>query len=116
LAIGFHTSGTTNAVKNRLQPPLSGGSFLALRPTSVCQSIACTSTLKPACRSSCAPTSGSLLIVLMSVGLMMTTVLPSYPEDLSSSCAFFRFDFCWMSVPARFAYAVPHTNIEGQVL
>ena len=41
-------SAATDEVRKAFQPPLSGGSFLARRLTSVCQSIDCMSTLKPA--------------------------------------------------------------------
>ena len=77
LAIGLQTSNVCHAVRNMCQPPLSGGSFLARRPTSVCQSIACRSTLKPAWRSSCAATSGSFWIAARSVGFISTIGVPS---------------------------------------
>ena len=77
LPIGLHTSCAVQAVANMCQPPFSGGSFLARRPTRLCQSIACRSTLKPAWRSSCAATSGSFWIAARSVGFMMTMGVPS---------------------------------------
>src|SRR5216684_2879626 len=58
LAIGFTTSAPTQLVKNMFQPPSFGGFWLARRATTVCQSVACTSTLKPASRSACAATIG----------------------------------------------------------
>ena len=73
---GFQMSGDTQAVAKMFQPPADGASFFARRDTSVFQSIACRSTLKPAWRSSSAATSGSLLIEARSVGFMMTTVSP----------------------------------------
>ncbi len=77
LVSGFQMSGATQAVKNMFQPPCAGGSFFARRVTTVFQSIACRSTLKPACRSSCAATSGSFWIAARSVGFMRTTGVPS---------------------------------------
>ena len=49
------------------QPPLSAGSFLVRRVTSVCQSIDCMSTLKPPCSSSCLVT-GAVLVSTGRVG------------------------------------------------
>src|SRR5213593_3168131 len=49
---GFRMSAATHEVRNAFQPPAVGGSFLARRATSVCQSIECMSTLKPAFSSS----------------------------------------------------------------
>ena len=77
LAMGLHTSKVCQAVRNMFQPPLSGASFLARRPTRVCQSMACRSTLKPAWRNSCAATSGSFWMLARSVGFMMTMGVPS---------------------------------------
>ena len=77
LAIGFQMSCACQAVRNMCQPPLSIGSFLARRPTRVCQSIACRSTLKPAWRSNCAATSGSFWIEARSVGFISTIGVPS---------------------------------------
>src|SRR4029453_2782223 len=44
---GFRMSAATHEVRNACQPPDAGGSFLARRATSVCQSIETMSTLKP---------------------------------------------------------------------
>ena len=41
-------SAETHEVSIACQPPALGGSFLARRATTVCQSIDCMSTLKPA--------------------------------------------------------------------
>ena len=65
------------AVQNMFQPPAVGRSFFERRDTSVCQSIACRSTLKPAWRISCPATSGSLSIEIRSVGFISTTGVPS---------------------------------------
>ena len=62
-------SGEPHEVKKALQPPLSGGSFLVRRDTSVCQSIACRSTLKPAA-SSCGLATVARLVVAGDVGLV----------------------------------------------
>ena len=59
------------------QPPWEGGSFFARRVTTVFQSIDCRSTLNPACRKSCAATSGSFWIAARSVGFISTTGVPS---------------------------------------
>ena len=59
------------------QPPCAGGSFFARRETTVFQSIACRSTLKPAWRSSCAATSGSFWMAARSVGFRITIGVPS---------------------------------------
>ena len=58
-------------VRKACQPPAVGGSFLVRRETSVCQSIACTSTLKPAFSSSDFATGARLLSETMSVDCMM---------------------------------------------
>src|SRR5258708_38528110 len=54
LAIGFTGSALTKLVKNMFQPPYFGGFWLARRGTTVCQSAARTSTLKPAQLNGCA--------------------------------------------------------------
>jgi hypothetical protein len=77
LVSGLQTSGASHAVRKMFQPPCAGGSFYARRVTTVFQSIACRSTLKPAWRSSCAATSGSFWIAARSVGLRITTGVPS---------------------------------------
>ena len=46
-------SAETQEVMKAFQPPWPGGSFLARRATTVCQSIDCMSTLKPAFSMSC---------------------------------------------------------------
>src|SRR5450755_816702 len=51
LAMGFAASALVKLVKNIFQPPSFGGFWLARRETTVCQSVACRSTLKPAWRS-----------------------------------------------------------------
>src|SRR5260370_5399233 len=58
LAIGLTTSAATQLVKNMFQPPSLVGFWLVRRLTTVCQSVACTATLKPASRHSCAATIG----------------------------------------------------------
>ena len=60
---------TPHEVKKALQPPCVGGSFLVRRATSVCQSIACRSTLKPAA-SSCGLATGGEVVVAGDVGLV----------------------------------------------
>ncbi len=75
--IGLRTSAPTQLVKNMLQPPSLMGFWLARRVTTVCQSVACTSTLKPALRSNCAATIGCAFNVVTSVGAMITTGVPS---------------------------------------
>ena len=59
------------------QPPLSGASFLARRDTTVCQSIACRSTLKPIFSSACLPTGGSWFDDCRSVACIITMGVPS---------------------------------------
>ena len=59
--MGFTTSAMTKLVKNKFQPPSFGDFWLARRETTVCQSVACRSTLKPASRSNCAATIGCAL-------------------------------------------------------
>ena len=65
-------------VAKEFQPPSDGGPFLVTRRlTMVVQSVAWTSTLKPA-RSSCAlATIGSCLMTCRSVGCGMTMTVPS---------------------------------------
>src|SRR5438270_9599484 len=48
-ATGSRMSTDAHDVRKVLQPPALGGSFLGRRVTKVCQSIACRSTLRPAC-------------------------------------------------------------------
>ena len=55
---GSSGSAEITLVMNVFQPPSFGGFWLARRLTTVCQSAACTSTLKAAPRSSCAITIG----------------------------------------------------------
>jgi len=59
------------------QPPLSTGSFLARRDTCVCQSIDCTSTLKPPFSSKVLATGARLVSTWMSVVCISTIGLPS---------------------------------------
>ena len=77
LAIGFTTSAPTQLVKNMFQPPSFGGFWLARRATTVCQSVACRSTLKPASRSYWAATIGCAFSVTTSPGAMITIGVPS---------------------------------------
>src|SRR6266478_3218386 len=77
LTMGLTTSAPTQLVKNMFQPPSFGGFWLAQRATTVCQLVACTSTLKPASRSNCADTIGCALSVTTSPGAMITTGVPS---------------------------------------
>src|SRR6185503_1315192 len=76
-ATGSSTSTEAHEVRNACQPPAAGGSFLVRRDTSVCQSIACTSTLKPAFSSSDFETGARLLSDTMSVDCMITSGVPS---------------------------------------
>ena len=70
-------SAAPHEVMKAFQPPLSGGSFLALRATRVCQSIDCMSTLKPAA-SSCALATGAMLVMTaISVACISTIGVPS---------------------------------------
>jgi hypothetical protein len=48
------------------QPPSFGGFWLVRRVTTVCQSVACTSTLKPASRNNCAAAIGCVFSVTTS--------------------------------------------------
>ena len=59
------------------QPPLSGGSFLVRRATTVCQSIDCMSTLKPAFSISDLATGARLVSTPRSVDCSSTTGVPS---------------------------------------
>ena len=77
LPSGFEISGTIQLVMNMFQPPSAGAAWLARRVTSVCQSIGCNSTVKPASRSIWAMTTGWACNATMSVGCMMTTGVPS---------------------------------------
>ena len=74
---GFNISADTHEVRNACQPPAAGGSFLARRETSVCQSIDCMSTLKPARSSSDLATGARLFSTARSVECMSTTGVPS---------------------------------------
>ena len=70
-------SAAPHEVMKALQPPLSGGSFLVRRATSVCQSIDCMLTLKPAA-SSCALATGAMLVsTVRSVDCSSSTGVPS---------------------------------------
>ena len=64
-------------VRKACQPPADGGSFLVRRVTSVCQSIACKSTLKPAFSISDFVTGARLLSETMSVDCISTIGVPS---------------------------------------
>src|SRR6476469_8069645 len=77
LATGFETSAPDQLVKNIFQPPSFGDFWLARRATTVCQSVACRSTLKPASRNSCAATTGCAFRVTTSPGAMITIGVPS---------------------------------------
>src|SRR6185295_7368709 len=74
---GSSTSTEPHEVRYALQPPAVGGSFLARRATSVCQSMACKSTLKPAFSSSDLATGARLASDEMSVDCIRTTGVPS---------------------------------------
>ena len=50
--------------------------FRARRDTSDCQFMGCMSTMKPACRRSCAATTGSLAEMATSVGCSRTMGVP----------------------------------------
>ena len=64
-------------VRKALHPPALGGSFLVRRVTSVCQSIACRSTLKPAFSIRDFVTGAKLLSETISVDCISTTGVPS---------------------------------------
>ena len=66
---GLSMSAATHEVRKACQPPALGGSFLARRATSVCQSIDCMSTLKPAFSISDLAT-GARLVSTCEVGRM----------------------------------------------
>ena len=70
-------SAATEKVWKTFQPPLSAGSFLVRRVTSVCQSIDCMSTLKPACSSSALVTGAMLVSTGRVVDCISTTGVPS---------------------------------------
>src|SRR5262245_10661996 len=76
-ATGSSTSTEPHEVRYAPQPPLPGGSFLARRATSVCQSMACRSTLKPAFSRSDLATGARLDSEGMSVDCIGTTGVPS---------------------------------------
>src|SRR6188508_1696297 len=77
VATGSRISTEAHEVRNALQPPALGGSFLVRRVTNVCQSIACRSTLKPAFSKSDLVTGARLLSEAMSVDCISTTGDPS---------------------------------------
>src|ERR1700690_2990873 len=81
LTTGFTTSAPTQKVKNIFQPPSFGGFWLARRCTTVCQSVACKSTLKPASRNNCAATIGGGFSTLTSPGAISTTRVPAHPDS-----------------------------------
>ena len=68
---------STEAHEVRQPAPAAGGSFLVRRETRVCQSIACTSTLKPAFSSSDFATGARFASETMSVDCMITSGVPS---------------------------------------
>ena len=77
LTIGLITSAPAQLVKNMFQPPSLTGFWLARRLTTVPQSVACRSTLKPAVRNACAATTGCAFSVTTSPGAMITIGVPS---------------------------------------
>ena len=74
---GFSTSAATQEVRIAFQPPADGGSFLARRETTVCQSIDCMSTLKPPFSISDLATGARLVSTCRSVECSSTTGVPS---------------------------------------
>ena len=70
-------SAATHEVRKACQPPAFGGSFLARRATSVCQSIDCMSTLKPAFSISDLATGARLVSTARSVECISTIGVPS---------------------------------------
>ena len=77
MKIGLVMSAATQEVRKACQPPAFGGSFLARRATSVCQSIDCMSTLKPAFSISDLATGARLVSTARSVECMSTIGVPS---------------------------------------
>ena len=75
--IGLVMSADTHEVRNACQPPAFGGSFLERRATSVCQSIDCMSTLKPAFSISDFATGARLVSTCRSVECISTIGVPS---------------------------------------
>src|SRR5262249_20662201 len=113
---GLRMSAATQAVRKAFQPPLSGGSFLVRRPTSVCQSIDCMSTLKPAA-SSCALATGARLVSTgRSVDCIRTTGVPSYPASCESCFALAAFWLSASDMPSSLASGVPQTKGALQTL
>src|ERR1700722_18364839 len=72
LTTGLITSAATQAAKYMLQPPSFVDFLLVRRLIKVAQSIACTSTLKPASRNNCPATIGCVLKDRTSVGARIT--------------------------------------------
>ena len=77
LETGFSTSADTQDVSMAFQPPAFGGSFLTRRATTVCQSLDCMSTLKPAFSISDFATGPRLVRTCRSVECSRTTGVPS---------------------------------------
>ena len=75
--IGLVISADTHEVRNACQPPALGGSFLARLATSVCQSMDCISTLKPAFSISDLATGARLVSTARSVECISTIGVPS---------------------------------------
>src|ERR1700760_4542619 len=71
--IGSAMLSAPDEVKKMCQPPLSAGSFLVRRATSVCQSIDCMSTLKPAA-SSIGLATGAQLVWVGRAGWVNSTI------------------------------------------
>src|ERR1700730_8947953 len=117
LTIGLTTSAATQLVKNMFQTPSFGGFWLVRRVTTVCQSVACTSTLKPASRNCCATTIGCAFNVTTSPGAMTTTGVPSYPDSASSFLASaMPLPFTSISEPSSVASGVSQTKKAPQIL
>src|ERR1700761_7897468 len=76
LTTGFSTSAPTQLVKNIFQPPSLVGFWLARGEATVCQSVDCKSTLKPASRRACATTIGCAFNLTTSPGAITTTGVP----------------------------------------
>ena len=74
---GLRMSAATHEVRNACQPPPAGGSFLARRATSVCQSIETMSTLKPPFSRSDLATGPRLVSTARSVECINTIGVPS---------------------------------------
>src|ERR1044071_104092 len=99
-------------VRNALQPPALGGSFLVRRVTKVCQSIACRSTLKPAFSSSDFVTGARLLSEAMSVDCISTTGQPTEPASCSSARALAKSEVILSSQPFVDCSGEPHGNSD----